>query len=384
MDFSLNADQQMLRDSVEKFVAKACGFDGYRRTLALPGQTDPAIWQQFAEFGWLALTVPEARGGLGGSAVDSMVVAAAFGAGMVIEPFVASAILGTRLLALATPDAENQRDAIFAAVLDGSAQLAVAYAERGAGYDISCCTTRASVDLEGYRLSGRKIAVLNAPNARWLIVSARCSGGDGDDHGIGLFLVERDAPGLSVDAYAVMGGGGAAELRLDGVRVGADALLASPANGHRILERALDYAIAASCAQALGAMEALLARTADYARMRKQFGVAIGSFQAIQHRIVDMFLEVQQARSMVCMASVLADSEDRDERRRAVSAAKAYLGRAARLLSQQAVQLHGGIGVTEELDVGHYFRQLTAFRTLFGDRDHHLERFAACPPAADQ
>lgn len=381
MDFSLNTDQQMLRDSVEKFVARACGFDGYRRTLALPGQSDPEIWRQFAEFGWLALTVPEARGGLGGSAVDSMVVAEALGAGMVIEPFVASAVFGARLLALAAPD-DVRHDDLFAALLDGSAQLAVAYAERGAGYNIDHCTTRAERDADGYRLNGHKIAALNAPNARWLIVSARCTGRDGDE-GIALFLVDHNAPGLAQDACAVVGGGVAAELRLDSVRVGADALLASPADGHRLLEHALDYATAASCAQALGAMEALLRRTADYARVRKQFGAAIGSFQVIQHRIVDMFLDVQQSRSMVCMASVFVDSGDRDERCRAVSAAKAYLGRAARLLSQQSVQLHGGIGVTEELDVGHYFRQLTAFRTLFGDRDYHLERFAACPPAAD-
>jgi alkylation response protein AidB-like acyl-CoA dehydrogenase len=220
---------------------------------------------------------------------------------------------------------------------------------------------------DGYALNGEKLCVFNAPNASHLIVSAHVG------KSVELFLVPREAPGVTLTRYPVLGGGVAADVKLHGVKLGAEAHI----GGVSALEIGLDKATAAACAQALGGMKALFERTAAYLRQRKQFGVPIGTFQALQHRLVDMFIELEQSRSMVLLASAKADGSDATERRRAVSSAKAYVGKASKMVAQQAVQLHGGIGMTEELDIGHYFRQLTAFGTRFGDRDHHLDRVQA-------
>ena len=225
-------------------------------------------------------------------------------------------------------------------------------------------------------LGGRKQCVLNAPNATTLIVSARSAGGDHDPDGISLFAVDPQSDGLELKPYPLMGGGYAADIRLDQVRVGAASRVGAADAGFGPLDAALDHATVAACAQALGAMSALLERTREYLRVRKQFGTPIGSFQALQHRLVEMFVEVEQSRSMVIMSGVRVESAEPAVRRRAVSAAKAYLGQSSKFVAQQAVQLHGGIGVTEELDVGHYFRQLSAFGTLYGSREYHLRRFA--------
>lgn len=374
MDFSLTDEQRMIRDSVERFVDKSYGFERYLATLAAPSQSDPAVWAQFAEFGWLGLPLPESAGGLGGSAVDTMLVAEGLGAGLIIEPYIANVVLSGKLVALAGSAA--QQEALLSGVVAGTDRLATGFHERGTRYDLRHCATRAEATDAGYRLNGAKAFLLDAPNAERLIVAARTAGDTDDQHGIGLFVVDPKAAGVSLRPYAVLGGGVAADLQLDDVEVGADALLGEPGQGFEALERALEYATAAACAEALGAMQALLHRTVEYAKVRKQFGVPIGSFQALQHRMVDMFNAVEQSRSLVYMASILVDGDDSHERRKAVSAAKAYLGKASRFVAQQAVQIHGGIGMTEELDVGHYFRRLTAFGNLYGDRRHHVRRFA--------
>lgn len=378
MDFTFSSEQELLQDSAARFALKGYGFEQYKRSLDAPGQCDPAVWKQFAEFGWLALPVPEAAGGIGGSTLDMALVAEAFGAGLVIEPFLTGVVLPALILG-AAGDAAASLDALGS----GEAQMAVAYTERGGRFDSAYCTTRAARTAQGYVLGGAKHCVFNAPNARTLIVSARIDGNDRDAAGIALFSVPREAAGLKLSSYPVLGGGVAADLSFDGVQVSRDAALGQTrgqglglALGLDALDAALDRTIALSCAQALGGMKALFERTSAYLRTRKQFGVPIGSFQVLQHRLVDMFIELEQSRSMVLMAAGKCDSGSALERRRAVSAAKAYLGKASKFVAQQAVQLHGGIGVTEELDVGHYFRQLTAFGTRFGDRDHHLERFA--------
>lgn len=370
MDFSFTSEQELLQDSAVKFALKGYGFEQYKRSLAAPGQCDSAIWKQLAEFGWLALPVPEAAGGIGGSTLDMALVAEAFGAGLVIEPFLTGAVLPVLVLA-ASPDVSKHAK-LLEALATGDAQLALAYAERGGRFETAYCATRAEKTAQGYTLSGTKHCVFNAPNAAELIVSARASGSPGEAAGIGLFRVPRETPGLKLSGYPVLGGGVAADITLDQVRVGPDAALGL---GLDALEAALDRTTALSCAQALGGMKALFERTAAYLRTRKQFGVPIGSFQVLQHRLVEMYIELEQSRSMVLMASVKADTSGGIERRRATAAAKAYLGKASKFVAQQAVQLHGGIGVTEELDVGHYFRQLTAFGTRFGDRDFHLGRF---------
>lgn len=376
MDFSYSSEQKLLQDSANKFALKGYGFERYKQTLALPGQLDAAAWAQMAEFGWLALPLPESVGGLGGSGTDISLVAEALGAGMVLEPFVSGLVLPGKLLALAGSEAQQKR--LLEPLAEGQLQLSVAWAEPGDRQNPAHCATQAKADGQGYVISGRKLCALNAPNAQKLIVSARNAG----SAGISLFEIDPAARGVTLTPYALMGGGTAADVVLDQVRVSADALVGPAGKGFEALDAALDHATAASCAQALGAMRSLLDRTANYLKVRKQFGAAIGSFQVLQHRLVDMFIETEQSRSMVLMASMRVDSTDASERRRAVSAAKAYLGQASKFVAQQAVQLHGGIGVTEELDVGHFFRQLTAFGTLYGDRERHLDRVASLPRAA--
>ncbi|MGH8516867.1 MAG: acyl-CoA dehydrogenase family protein, partial [Panacagrimonas sp.] len=327
-------------------------------------------WKQFAELGWLALAVPEAAGGLGGSTLDVALVAEALGAGLVVEPFLTGAFLPTAVLS-ACADPAKHAD-LLGQVASGDAQLAVAYTERTGRFDPAHVHTNGERIGDGVVLNGEKQCVFNAPNASHLIVSAHVG------KSVELFLVPRETAGLSLRSYPVLGGGVAADVKLHGVKLGADAHIGDLS----ALEVGLDKATAAACAQALGGMKALYERTAAYLRARKQFGVPIGTFQALQHRLVDMFIELEQSRSMVLLAAARADGTDAVERRRAVSSAKAYIGKASKMVGQQAVQLHGGIGMTEELDVGHYFRQLTAFGTRFGDRDHHLDRIEALGDAA--
>jgi len=374
MDFSLSSEQQQLKDSTDKFAIRGYGFSRHQTTLSRPGHLDPSIWAQMADFGWLALPLPEAAGGLGGSGVDFSLVAESLGAGMVLEPFIAGLLLPGKLIAFAGSDVQQQ--ATLPSLAQGDLHLAVAWAEHNTVQDPSHCETVAERNIDGWLLKGRKLCVLNAPNAQQLLVSARTSGETQEEHGISLFMVSTKAHGISLQSYPVMGGGVGANVVLDHVQLPTDALLGRVDEGFSALDAALDYATAAACAQALGAMGQLLDRTVNYLRVRKQFGVAIGSFQALQHRAAEMFIEVEQSRSMVLMAAVRVDSPDTRVRRSSVSAAKAYLCKSAKFVAQQAVQLHGGIGVTEELDVGHYFRQLTAFGTLYGDRGWHLDRYA--------
>ena len=374
MDFSLTDEQRMIRDSVERFVEKNYGFERYLATLAKPSQSDATVWAQFAESGWLGLPLPESAGGFGGSAVDTMLIAEGLGAGLVIEPYIANVVLSGKLVALAGSVA--QQKALLGGVVAGTDRLASGFHERGARYDLRHCATRAEATDAGYRLNGAKAFLLDAPNAERLIVAARTSGESNDEEGISLFVVDAAAAGVSLHHYAVMGGGVAADLQLADVEVSADALLGEVGQGFAALERALDHATAAACAEALGAMQALLRYTMEYAKVRKQFGAPIGTFQVLQYRMVDMFNALEQSRSLVYMVAVLVDSSDARERRRAVSAAKAYLGKTSKFVAQQAVQIHGGIGMTEELAVGHYFRRLTAFGNLYGDRRHHVRRFA--------
>lgn len=380
MDFSLSDEQRMIRDSVERFIEKNHDFKQYLATVAQPGQIDTGTWAQFAESGWLGLPLPEHAGGFGGTAIETMLIMEGFGAGLVTEPFIPTVVLGGRLVANSGNAAQRTR--VLEPLIDGKLQLAVAMYEHGARYRLSHCATRAEPSGSGgYRLNGEKTMVLNAPNADLLVVVARTAGTPQDEAGLSMFLVDPKTAGVSLRSCAVLGGGVAAEVRLEGVEVSADALLGEAGQAFAGLEQALDHATVATCAEALGAMQALFKRTVDYSKVRKQFGAPIGSFQVLQHRMVDMFNDLEQSRSMVYMASVRVESKVPDERRRAASAAKAYLGKTSRFIAQQAVQIHGGIGMTEELDVGHYFRRLTAFGNLYGDRAHHLRRFAGLPAA---
>lgn len=366
MDFDLSQEQDMLKDSVQKFVSKGYDFDHYLKTLARDEQSDPATWQQFADFGWLALPISEAAGGIGGSTLDLALVCEALGSGLVLEPFITSGILPSALLANAGLDAAQEETLTKMAA--GEIQLAVAINERAGRFDLEHCETTAIQEGDGYGyvLNGSKHCAFNAPNATLLLVTAKFEGE------VELFAVETSA--ATLNSYPVLGGGVAANVNFNNLAIPASARLSSgsivPA-----LTQAVDQATAACCAQMLGAMTALLQKTVMYVGTRKQFGVPIGSFQVLQHRLVDMFIELEQARSMVLMAAVKADSDDAVERQKAVSAAKVYLCNAGRLVSQQAVQLHGGIGVTEELDIGHYFRQVSRLSAMYGDAEYHKARF---------
>lgn len=373
MDFSYTNEQTMLRDSAESFARKRYGFEQHLKTLELPGHCDPDAWQEMADLGWLALPIPEWCDGLNGTGLDLSIVCEAMGAGMQPEPYISGVILPSKvIIAGATHD---QIPELVAPLSSGQQQMAVAWAEQSRAQNPAHCDTHAEESNDGWILNGQKLSVLNAPNADVLVVSARTAESNTSEHGISLFVVDPKAQGVSQSDYHVMGGGCASDISFTDVKVPPSALLGNAHEGLNALQIGLDYAAMCACSHALGGMRELLSRTMEYLKVRKQFGQAIGSFQALQHRAVDMFIELEQSRSMVIMASVKVDSDNAQDRARAISAAKIYLAKAATLIAQQAVQLHGGIGVTEELDVGHYFRQLTSFCLLHGDTESQFRRF---------
>ncbi|MFN3853343.1 MAG: acyl-CoA dehydrogenase family protein [Phreatobacter sp.] len=374
MDFDLTEEQQLLKDSVESYLADTYDFENRRRIAALPGGWSPDVWAKFAELGLLGLPFAEEDGGFGGGAVETMLVAEAFGRRLVLEPWLATVILGGGVLKRA--GSAEQKAAHIPAIAEGSRTLALATTERHSRYDLFDVTTTARRDGSGYVLDGQKAVVVHGGTADALIVSARTAGARRDRGGIGLFLIPADAAGLSRRDTPTQDGTHAAEVTLSGVRVGAEAVIGDPEGGLPVLEAVADEAIAALCAEAVGAMDEVTAVTVDYLKQRKQFGVNIGSFQALQHRAAEMFVALEQARSMAMFAAMTAATEDPVERRALASAAKVQIGRSAKFIGQQAIQLHGGIGMTMEYKAGHYFKRLTMIDTLFGDTDHHLAAVA--------
>jgi alkylation response protein AidB-like acyl-CoA dehydrogenase len=370
MDFDYTDEQRQLSDTLARYIAKEYGFDR-RQAIArsAPGMSD-AHWKAFAELGLLALAVPEAHGGLGGTAVDTMIAMEALGRGLVLEPYLATAVVCARLVADVGSDA--QKADILPAIAAGERVLAFAHHEQGARYELAHCATAARGEGAHYVIDGAKSVVLAGPQAAQLIVSARTAGATRDETGLSLFVVDPAAAGVSIRGYPTQDGARAAEIGFAGVRVPAAALLGSEDDAFPAIERAIDYGIAALCGEAVGVMAALNEATLEYLKTREQFGGPIGRFQALQHRIVDMFIATEQARSMAIMASVGVEADDRRARRRAVSMAKALVGQSARLVGQQAVQLHGGMGVTCELIVSHHFKRLASINATWGDADHHL------------
>ncbi len=368
MDFNYTEEQLALQDTLRRFIARDYPFE-HRRALAKSAEGfDRAAWKTFADFGILALPFDEEFGGLNGTAVDSMLVMEMLGRGLALEPYVSTAVLCGGLIRDAGSAA--QKEALLPAIAGGELMLALAHYEAGARYALDRVATTATAASGGWQLDGAKAVVLGAPSADKLIVSAR------DGNGVSLFLVDATAPGVTLRAYPTQDGARAADVKLAGVQVGADALIGPAGGALQIVERAVDYANAALCAEAVGIMSALNEVTLEYLKTRKQFGVPIGKFQALQHRMADMVIATEQARSMATLAAVRVDSPDAAERSRAVAAAKAYVTQSARLVGQQAVQLHGGMGVVDELNVGHYFKRLTMIGLTFGDADYHLGRFS--------
>jgi len=376
VDFSYTEVQQMLQDQVQKFVQKSYDFDTRNEIVASEAGYSKEFWQLFAELGWLAVPFSEQDGGLGGSAVDLMVMMEEFGKAMLVEPYTATAVLGGSLIANLSDG--DQKETLIGSIIGGEVQLACAYVEPQSRFNPLNIETSATVQGDSISLSGTKIAVENGGNADKLIVIARESGAATGLDGLSAFLVDASANGVKLTAYTSVDGRKAAQVQLDNVQLSAgDRVGAAGAAGEALLQ-AIDKATVGVCAEAVGALESLLAKTVEYSKTRKQFGTPIGSFQALQHRMADMFIECQLARSIVMMAAMTLDSqEDAVEKTKAVSAAKSRIGKAIRAVGQEAIQIHGGIGMTEELDVGHLFKRVTALDIQFGDGEYHTERYAS-------
>ncbi|MGU9981105.1 acyl-CoA dehydrogenase family protein [Phreatobacter sp. HK31-P] len=374
MDFDLTEEQQLLKDSVEGFLSDTYDFEARQKIAALPGGWSPDVWARFAELGILGLPFSEEDGGFGGGPVETMLLAESFGKYLVLEPYLATVILGGGVLKRA--GSAEQKAEHIAAIADGSRTFALATTERHSRYDLFDVTTSAKKDGASYILDGDKAVVVNGGTADRLIVSARTAGSRRDPGGIGLFMVAGDASGVGRRSSPTQDGTHAAEITLSGVRVEPAGVLGDPEGGLAVLEAVADEAIAAICAEAVGAMSELTDLTVDYLKQRKQFGINIGAFQALQHRAAEMFVALEQARSMAMFAAMTAATEDATERRALASAAKVQIGRSAKFIGQQGIQLHGGIGMTMEYKAGHYFKRLTMLDTLFGDADHHLAQVA--------
>lgn len=374
MDFELSEEQRLLKDSVERLLADRYGFEARQGFLREGEGWSRALWRQYSELGLTGLPFAEAHGGFGGGPVEVMIVMEAFGRALALEPYLASVVLGGGAVRLG--GSEAMRAAVLPAVAAGERKLAFAHAERQARYDLADVASTARRDGGGFVLDGAKSLVLHGDSADQLVVSARLSGAQRDAQGLGLFLVDAGAPGVTRRGYAMVDGLRAAEVTLANVRLGAEAAIGEPGEAFRLIAQVVDLGIAALCAEAVGALAAMHDLTVDYLRTRKQFGVPIGSFQVLQHRAAEMLIGVEQARSMAMLATMMAEEGDATERAKAIAAAKVQIGRSARAVGQAAIQLHGGIGMTMEYQVGHYFKRVTAIDTTFGDADHHLARLS--------
>ena len=374
MDFKFSEEQEMLLETTRRFIAKDYNFEARHKIKEKSEQGySPEAWQTFADLGLLALNVPEENEGMGGTPIDTMLVMTAIGEGLMLEPYLASAVVATRTIA-ALGDAE-QRANQLPALASGEMIAVLAHDEPSTRFDWQAVTTTAATSGDGYVLTGHKSVIPHGASADTLLVTARL-GGAGEKGSLRVFAVPRDATGLRHVSYTTVDGVRASDIWLDKVTVPADAILEGANNTEAQLGDILDIGLSAVCAEAVGALDRLLARTVEYTRTRKQFGVPIGKFQALQHRMADMVLHIEQARSMSYLAAVRCTDPDIAARRRAMSAAKVVIGQACRFVGQQAVQLHGGMGVTDELDVSHYFKRLMAIEMQFGNTDHHLETFA--------
>ena len=373
MDFNFTEEQQQFRDALRRFIDKDYNFEQRKKIIHSEQGVSGQAWAMLTELGMTALPVPEEQGGFNGSAIDMMVVMHELGRGLVVEPYFAT-VLGVQFLKLA-----GGHEDLLGQVAAGELKLATALGEKQSRYELFDVATSAKSGGEGYIITGTKTVVIHGAQANQLIVSARTGASQRDFDGISLFLVPADAAGIERREYRTLDGLRAADISFSHVQVPASALLGKEGAGWGTLDTAADYGATLLCAEAVGAMEALNAATLEYLKTRQQFGVPIGKFQALQHRMAEMFMQLEQARSMAMLAAVRVSSADANERRRTVSAAKARIGEAAKYIGQQAVQLHGGMGVTDELPAAHHFKRLTMIELTLGDTDHHLARFVAQP-----
>jgi alkylation response protein AidB-like acyl-CoA dehydrogenase len=374
MDLTLSDEQRLLRESVDRFVSETYTADHRRKVANDPLGFSADLWKQFADLGWLALPISETYGGLGGGAIEVGILMEAFGRGLVSEPYLSTVVIGAALIAEC--GTESQKQVLLPKIADGSLYLAFAHSEREARFDLANVQTTAKKTSDGWRLDGHKTAVLDGNAAGEIIVSARVDDGHDKPSELGLFLVPQGARGLVSRDFPRLGGGRACNLELRDVQLAADALLGDGSDALPMVEAVIDRAMAAMGAEAVGIMQTLLDQTLEYTKIRKQFGRPLSANQVIRHRLADMAMQCDEARSMALRAALMADAEPA-ARSRAASGAKAKIGKCARFVAEQSVQLHGAMGVTEELDIGSYFKRLLAFDTLFGGSAHHYRRHAA-------
>ena len=375
MDFSFTEEQTLLQESVSRFMQNDYGFEARQKNASTEQGFSAENWQTFAELGWLGVPFSEADGGFGGSAIETALMSEQFGRGLLIEPFLATVILAGG--AIKHGGSEEQKSQYLPGIIDGSKHAALAFVEPQARFNIADITTTATADGDGYVLNGYKAVVLNGPQADFLVVSARTSGEQRDEDGVSLFVMDAATAGISRRDYPTVDAFRASEITFENVKIGADSLVGEAGKGLPILQQAIDDGVLSVGAEAVGCMEVLYKDTVEYCKQREQFGQPIGKFQVLQHRMVDMFMEHEQSKSLMFMAAMRMAEGYGAEAQKAVSAFKVQVGKSGKFVGQNAVQLHGGMGMTEELNIGHYFKRLTIIDTLFGNVDFHLQRFGA-------
>jgi pimeloyl-CoA dehydrogenase small subunit len=372
MDFAFTPEQDMLRDTVARLVREQYDFETRRKIAKSEAGWRPQMWSQFAELGLLGASFPESDGGFGGGPIEAMIISEEFGKGLVIEPYLQTVIVAGGFLRHGGTAAQKEEN--LAELIGGERRYAFAYSEPKSRFDLNDVSTTAKKDGKGYVLNGHKAVVLGAPFATHLIVTARTSGGQRDTSGATVFLVPKNAKGISTRDYPTVDGLRASEVYFENVSVGVANVIGEVDGGLPLIEKVADEAIAALCAEAVGCMKALNEATLTYSKTRKQFGQPIGNFQVLQHRMVDMFMACEQSVSMTYMVTLKLGEPDR-QRKLAASGAKVQIGKAGKLISQDAVQIHGGMGMTDELNVGHFFKRITMIESQFGNTDWHLRRY---------
>jgi len=374
MDFTFNEEQSLIQDQVDQFVQKEYDWETRQSLSNSELGFGEDNWKKFAELGWLGISVSEDSGGFGGSAIESMLIMEAFGKGLVVEPFLETVIMAGGLID--DHGSDQQKSSFLEPAVAGEMHLALAYAEPQSRFNLSDVVTEAKADGDNFIINGYKSVVMNGPSADQIIVSARTSGTQLDENGISLFIIDANASGLDKTNYKTVDGRRASDLTFENVSVSKENLIGDQDKGFEILDSAIDKAILAISAEAVGAMEVLYKTTVEYTKTREQFGTAIGKFQVLQHRMVDMFMEYEQCKSLLYMAT-MKHEEKAEDAKKAISGLKYQVGKAGKFIGQQAVQLHGGMGVTDELNVGHYFKRLTTVGTIFGNTDYHLKKYTS-------
>jgi len=374
MDFDLSEEQRLLKDSVEGLLNDSYDFEARKKNSAEKKGWSDAAWKKFAEQGLLGLPFAEADGGFGAGAIETSIVMEAMGKALVVEPYLATVVIGGGFLRHGGTEA--QRQAHVPSIIDGSKTFAFAQLEKNSRYDLGDVTAMAKKKGTGYVISGEKFVVANGDSADTFVVTARTAGGQRDRKGVGAFLVPANAKGVRAKGYATQDGLRAATVSFEQVEVGADAVLGDAENGLPLIERVVDEARIALCSEAVGAMDESLKTTIEYLKTRQQFGQNIGKFQALQHRGSDMFVALEQARGITMYGTMAVTYDDANERSTAIAATKVQVGRSGKYIGQQSVQLHGGVGMTQEYKIGHYFKRLTMIESMFGDADYHLRRIA--------